>query len=146
VVAMYGTCWHDTAQRTDVWTDGSATTTGLRRAGAGVFWGIYHERNVSVRVPGESQTNNHAELYAVLCAIRMAKPARTLRIHTDSQYAIHSVCHWAARFSQLGWRHANSDLIRTIANHIRARTAPVQFYWIKGHAGNVHNEHADQLA
>ncbi|KAI9063558.1 ribonuclease H-like protein, partial [Trametes sanguinea] len=144
VQALFGPCWH-TSPRVDVWTDGSAMH-GPNRTGAGIYYGPNSARNAAVRVPGTSQTNNRAELYAVLHVLYHAEPHISLGIHSDSQYVIHSICHWATRNAQLGWRCLHGDLLAAMQAILRARTAPVLFYWVKGHSGNNNNTTADELA
>ncbi|EIW53141.1 ribonuclease H-like protein, partial [Trametes versicolor FP-101664 SS1] len=143
---LYGPVWA-ASDRVDVWTDGSARSVNdTMCAGAGVCWGLNATANVALRVPGESQTNNRAELFAVLHALRHANPVRSLALHTDSTYVIHSICHWAPRNAELGWIAAHSDLLQSILQVLRARGAPVRFCWVKVHAGNALNDLADRLA
>ena len=56
-----------------VYTDGSSHGNGKRGsiAGYGVYWAdpLYHRQNVAARLPGPVQTNNRAELTALLPAI-----------------------------------------------------------------------------
>ncbi|KAL1937495.1 hypothetical protein VTO73DRAFT_13147 [Trametes versicolor] len=112
ITALYGPVKR-TSARVDVWTDGSANTRS-KRAGAGIFWGERVARNLSVRVPGALQTNNRAELYAVLVVLRMADPTVSLGIYSDSTYVIHSICHWDVKHAQLGWQCAHADLLQFI--------------------------------
>ncbi|EPS95418.1 hypothetical protein FOMPIDRAFT_10519, partial [Fomitopsis schrenkii] len=130
-----------------VYTDGSAipVTTGQAHGGAGVYWGPNSPRNMALSVP-MPVTNNRAELFAVLHALLVASPYQPLRIHTDSEYAIRSICHWAPKNAALGWTCANADMLQNIVDVLRTRPAAVSFAWVKGHAGNAHNEEADRLA
>ncbi len=93
-----------------------------------------------------AQTNNRAELTAVLLAILEAQPSLALQLFTDSQYAIHSICHWAPLWANTGWSCANADILKDIARIISLRHAPISFIWVKGHSGNKANEEADTLA
>ncbi|KZV98668.1 ribonuclease H-like protein, partial [Exidia glandulosa HHB12029] len=131
-----------------VYTDGSCFKSHRDgpRAGAGVFWGPDCKTNVSARVPGLSQTNNRAELYAILLAVCAADPARRLLVHSDSEYAIRSIAEWAPMRAELGWTCTNGDVLQDICTVIRRRGANTHFVWVKAHAKNSHNDAADALA
>ncbi|CAG8843241.1 1575_t:CDS:2, partial [Racocetra persica] len=47
-------------------------------------------RNLSERLPGEQQTNNHAEIYAAIRALEICDKNENLIINTDSFYVINS--------------------------------------------------------
>eukprot|EP00973_Karenia_brevis_P032062 4423806-Karenia_brevis.AAC.1 len=71
--------------RVVVFTDGACQCNQfryLRRAGAGAYWGKSHPLNLSEAVAGDQQTNNRAELLAVLRAVQLDN--RPLEIRTDS--------------------------------------------------------------
>ena len=56
------------------WTDGASVCnqdSRFRRAGCGVFFGINDNRNCSFTLPGREQTNNRAELLAVITAMKI---------------------------------------------------------------------------
>ena len=96
MLCFYGSVYYSENPIT-VYTNGSCLTVAgnVKQAGAGVFLGIKHKNNVALRVPG-LPTNNRAELCAVLWLVTHVDPQQPLVIFTDSQYVIHSVCHWAA--------------------------------------------------
>ncbi|PFH36570.1 ribonuclease HI protein [Besnoitia besnoiti] len=59
-----------------IYTDGACRSNGRgreARGGIGVFFGDGDPRNVSMRLLGQPQTNQRAELQAILCAIRLLK-------------------------------------------------------------------------
>ncbi|KAF0463385.1 ribonuclease H-like protein [Gigaspora margarita] len=69
-----------------VWTDSSVfeNRTTNARAGIGVFWKDNDIQNLSERVL-DDQTNNRAEIYAVIRAIKTCKDKiKPLNIITDS--------------------------------------------------------------
>jgi ribonuclease HI len=41
---------------------------------------------------------------------------------------------------------ANQELIKIISEQLRARGSEVSFEWVRGHAGHILNEKADELA
>jgi len=87
----------------------------------------------------EKATSNIAELTAietVLDAIKIPKP---LVICSDSEYSIGVITKkWKIK--------KNIELIARIQTKVRAYGAPVEFRHVKGHAGIVFNEVADNLA
>lgn len=149
IEALYGVVGIESQERNplNVYTDGSCLNPESKtaRAGAGIFWGFGAAANRSLRVPG-IQTNNRAELYAILHTIHQAAPHRSLRLFTDSTFAIQSICYYALQHAEVGWKCAHGDILSDIAKHIKRRCAPIQFCWVKGHVGNEFNEGADQRA
>ncbi|VDB97613.1 unnamed protein product [Peniophora sp. CBMAI 1063] len=143
--ALYG-CAATCSRETIIHTDGSCHSNGRQAAsaGAGVYFGE-SGRNLAVRVPG-AQTNNRAEVYAILRALAACDPHRSLAIFTDSQYAIRSLTYWAASRENTGWLCANGDILRNCAEWLKARTATTRFEYVQAHKGNHGNESADRLA
>jgi len=99
---------------------------------------------------GEAHTtNNRMELTAAIRALEaLRKPCR-VEMHTDSQYLRRGVSEWLPGWIARGWRRKdgvlqNEDLWRRLAD--AAARHEVRWNWVKGHAGDVHNERADQLA
>ena len=77
-----------------IYTDGSCINNGKKnaKAGIGVYFGENDKRNVSKRIKGK-QTNNTAELKAILKAIKIIKKEDNFKdlditIYTDSKYSI----------------------------------------------------------
>ena len=147
---------------TAVWTDGGCTYPNrdplFRRAGSGAWWGSRHPYNRAFPVAGPAQSNNRAELAAVLYVARVDH--RSLEVRTDSQY-VHD--HWAAlqggATAAPSWSHR--DLWEALCEALRERpaTAPLRLRKVKGHAtaefvaegrgrqeDKVGNDWADQLA
>ncbi|MBX5448670.1 MAG: hypothetical protein IRZ24_01260 [Thermogemmatispora sp.] len=89
--------------------------------------------------PSATTTNNRAEIAALLAALSLAPPDRPLKIWSDSQYTVKvAMGDYKARMNPDLWQ-----LFRWLVNH---RTAPLSFGWVRGHAGQVLNERADELA
>ena len=60
--------------RVIVFTDGACQGNQFRQlriAGYGAFWGLEHPFNISEVLPGDEQTNNRAELVAVLQVLEL---------------------------------------------------------------------------
>ncbi|KAF6741560.1 ribonuclease H-like domain-containing protein, partial [Ephemerocybe angulata] len=130
-----------------VYVDGSSVGNGTpdARAGSGVYFGPGSSKNMAVRVPDE-QSNNRAEIYAILCALRAVNKHQSLVIYSDSVYAMGMLTVWAHRKAAIGWRVTNGDLLRDIVGLIEERPASVTFRKVKAHSGNAHNDGADELA
>ena len=112
-------------------------------------------RNVSENLPGPRQTNQRAELTAILRALEIVPKYRDVCIVTDSKYAIDCVTIWYINWRKNGWRTSagkaveNKDLVENILSKIEERNAlkvQTAFEWIKGHAQNPGNVEADRLA
>lgn len=100
---------------------------------------------------GEAQTtNNRMELSAVIEALNVLNRSCTITLVTDSKYVMQGVTQWMANWKQRGWLTAarkpvkNQDLWQAL-DHALARHH-VEWRWVKGHAGDPGNEHADRLA
>lgn len=95
-------------------------------------------------------TNNRMELLAAISALEAMKRPVPIRLHTDSQYVKNGITTWIHGWKKNGWKTAskdpvkNEDLWRRLDDLV-ARNK-VEFHWVKGHAGHVENERADQLA
>jgi len=122
-------------QRTIVWTDGASTNNAdcrLRRAGCGVFFACRDERNVSCSLPGRQQTNQRAELNAVVLALQAH--AGPMQVRSDSEYVVDGANH-LIQHKRLRAVEENKDLWQTLASELDQRPPDhVQFQWVKGHA------------
>jgi len=84
-------------------------------------------------------TNNIAELTALLEAAAVIEdPARPVRMHTDSKYAIGVL--------SMGWKaKANQELVARVKQAL-TRFSDLELIHVPGHAGVLLNERADTLA
>ena len=95
-------------------------------------------------------TNNRMELMAAISALEALKRGSHIELHTDSAYVKNGITGWIYGWKRNGWRTAdkkpvkNADLWQRLDGAI-ARHA-IDWRWVKGHAGNVENERADELA
>ena len=115
----------------------------------------YNGRNVSETLPGNRQTNQRAELTAVLRALEIVPRNRNVIIVTDSRYAIDCVTSWYINWRKKGWKTSagkaveNKDIVENVLAKIEERdklNVQTTFEWIKGHANNPGNVEADKLA
>ena len=139
-----------------VYTDGACSNNGKEgaSAGIGVYFGEGDPRNISRRIEGK-QTNNVAELMAILAAYEMIKDdivgGKLVAIVSDSEYAIRCCGSYGERMNKEGWKTAipNKDLVRRLYELYRGSN--VQFIHIRAHTGlsdehSVGNAEADRLA
>ncbi len=87
----------------------------------------------------ETTTNNRAEIAAVLAVLSVAPTTLPLTIYSDSEYTI-KVALGDYRMK------ANPDLWEVYRKLLSFRKEPPKFIWVRGHAGHMHNERADELA
>ncbi|KAL8728244.1 MAG: hypothetical protein Q9166_005547 [cf. Caloplaca sp. 2 TL-2023] len=110
-------------------TDGSALGNGQAGAfaGVGVYFGPGDKRNLSETLPGPRQTNQRAELTAILRALEIVPKNRDVSIITDSKYAIDCVTDWHVKWRRNGWKTTggktveNKDLVENILSKIEER-------------------------
>src|SRR5437764_5211238 len=84
-------------------------------------------------------TNNRAEIAAVLAVLSLAPPALPLTIYSDSEYTIKV----AEGTYQM---RANSEVWQLYRKLLSYRKQLPKFVWVRGHAGQEHNERAYELA
>jgi ribonuclease HI len=96
-------------------------------------------------------TNNRGELMAVIDLFEAtAQASPHLTIFCDSQYVINAVTKWMPAWKRRGWRKSdgkpvlNRDLLERLDAALHGRD--YEFRWVKGHAGHVLNEAADERA
>ena len=133
--------------RVSIWTDGACSgNPGPGGWGAVLRYGG-HQKELK---GGEALTTNRMELMAAIEALESLRRPCAVSVHTDSQYLRGGVTSWVARWKQNGWRTAdkkpvkNEDLWRRL--DAAAERHDVEWLWVKGHAGDEHNERADWLA
>lgn len=112
-------------------------------------------RNVSEALKGSKQTNQRAELTAILRALEIAPGHRDVTIYTDSKYSIECVTNWYRNWRRNGWLNSkgknveNKDLVVEIRDKIEERDGFGKitcFVWVKGHNNDAGNVAADRLA
>ncbi|KAI1447506.1 ribonuclease H-like domain-containing protein [Annulohypoxylon stygium] len=111
-------------------------------------------RNISERLKGDVQTNQRAELTAILRALESVPVKEKMRIFSDSKYSISCVTEWYVNWQKNGWKTKdglvkNKDLVEAVRAKIDERTeagTKTYFQWVKGHATEAGNVAADELA
>lgn len=95
-------------------------------------------------------TNNRMELMAAIEALKNTTADDKIQLYTDSTYVKNGLNQWIKNWKRNGWRTAskkpvkNKDLWIELDQLAAHRT--VEWFWVKGHAGDPGNERADELA
>ena len=126
-----------------IYTDGACSgNPGI--GGWGVV--ILENNNDPIFLNGgdNNTTNNRMELSAALNALKFFKEKKELTIITDSKYLKDGIQSWIQNWKKNGWKTASKkpvknkelwiELDELISRH------NISWEWVKGHAGNKHNE------
>ena len=145
-----------------VFTDGSCLANGKKNAvgGIGIHFPNRELKDVSKVFKNNYCTNQRAELYAILCALRYIKQNIGLKnvdvcIKTDSQYSIDCITKWVYGWIKNGWKTrgntpvANKEFIEII--HKYYEHFNIEFEHVDAHTGrkdkdSIANAKADELA
>jgi len=101
----------------------------------------------------ENTTNNRMELTAVIMALRALKAdgnmPRAAFVLTDSQYVQKGITEWIHNWKRNSWRTSDKKPVKNqdlwMELDALAGELPVQWEWVKGHAGNEYNELCDAM-
>jgi ribonuclease HI len=95
-------------------------------------------------------TNNRMELTAAIKALAALNRPCSVCLYTDSMYVSKGVSEWLPGWIRNNWRTSSKSPVKNVdlwQELSRLNTLhDVQWKWVKGHAGNAGNEHADHLA
>ena len=105
----------------------------------------------------EQTTNNRMELMAAIAGVAHALDMEGAKIVVmlDSQYVEKGITEWIWGWKKRNWRIADGSPVKNAefwqefdrrVTEVRTVGKLIEFRWIKGHAGNPGNEHADRLA
>jgi len=116
-------------------------------------WGVVLRWNGVTRElsGGEAETtNNRMELTAAIAGLQALKRPCRVDLYTDSEYVRNGINGWIESWKKNGWRTAakkpvkNAELWQALDE--AGRRHQVTWHWVKGHAGHLENERADELA
>jgi len=135
-------------KQVQIYTDGSCLGNPGPGGWAALLYCSPHQHEIS---GGElDSTNNRMELMAAIAGLELLKQRCYVQLHTDSQYVRQGITQWLYAWQQRNWKTAsgkpvkNQDLWQRL--YAVSQRHCVDWYWVKGHAGNLHNERVDQLA
>jgi len=104
-------------------------------------------------------TNNRMEMQAAIAGLEFLVAARQttpIELFTDSEYVKKGITQWIAGWKRRNWQTSakkpvlNQDLwqqLDAVNQAAKQQTGtPVQWTYVRGHAGNVGNERCDEIA
>lgn len=98
----------------------------------------------------EDTTNNRMELTAVIEALNALDKPHDIDLYVDSQYVKNGLTSWIHGWIKKGWKTStgspvkNKDLWQRLYDATQRHN--ITWHWVRGHAGDEHNERVDQLA
>ena len=108
-----------------------------------------HELELCGGDPGTT-TNNRMELTAPIRALEALKRTSVVHLYTDSTYVRNGIMKWVAGWSRNGWQTSAKQPVKNVDLWQQLQAAceqhRVEWFWVKGHAGDEFNERADRLA
>ncbi len=131
-----------------IYTDGACSGNPGPGGWGAILMSGEHRKELS---GGEAQsTNNRMELMAAISALEALKRKSNVELHTDSNYVKNGITQWIHGWKRNGWRTADKKPVKNAElwqrlDEMRQRHN-VDWHWVKGHAGHVENERADELA
>jgi ribonuclease HI len=132
----------------EIYTDGACSgNPGPGGWGVIIRWGE-HEKEL---YGGEVETtNNRMELMAAIQGLESLTRNVTATLYTDSKYVKDGITQWIANWKRNGWKTSAKKPVKNIDLWQRLDAAlarhAVEWQWVKGHAGHIDNERADELA
>ena len=132
-----------------IYTDGACSgNTGI--GGWGVVILESNKEDIFLNGGNDNTTNNRMELTAAIEALKYFENMQSITLITDSKYVKDGIQSWIQNWKKNGWKTAakkpvkNKELWIELDQLISRHN--ISWKWVKGHAGNTHNEKADYLA
>ena len=135
-------------QPVDIYTDGACSGN----PGPGGWGAILRYNGIEKELSGSDPgtTNNRMEMMAAIAALEALKRPARVRLHTDSTYLKDGITKWIHAWKARGWKTAGKKPVKNqdLWQRLEAAIEPheVTWFWVKGHAGHLENERADELA
>ena len=117
-------------------------------------WGVViieDNKNETFLNGGDNDTtNNKMELTAAIQALKAFEKKSTITLITDSKYVKNGIQSWIQNWKKNGWKTTAKKPVKNkelwIELDVLIARHNITWEWVKGHAGNTHNEKADYLA
>ena len=132
----------------NIYTDGACSGN----PGIGGWGVVILDNGEEIQLNGgnHNTTNNKMELTAAIKALEYFEQRKDLIIYTDSKYVKDGIESWIINWKQNGWKTSAKKPVKNkemwIALDDLMKKHNIIWEWVRGHAGNKHNEKADYLA
>ena len=131
-----------------IYTDGSC----IKNPGNGGWAAIIFMNNEKIAITGNKKntTNNQMELMAAIEALKKIPTGQKVQVYTDSKYVKLGITEWIEKWSQNNWKTSSKQKVKNLElwtelNKI-SKKHKIEWFWVKGHAGDPINEEVDTLA
>ena len=131
-----------------IYTDGSC----IENPGNGGWAAIIFMNNEKIAITGNKKntTNNQMELMAAIEALKKIPTGQKVQVYTDSKYVKLGITEWIEKWSQNNWKTSSKQKVKNLSlwtelNEI-SKKHKIEWFWVKGHAGDPINEEVDTLA
>ena len=133
----------------NVYTDGACSgNPGI--GGWGVVILIDDYKPIHLNGGSNHTTNNKMELTAAIESLKYFKKNSTINLFTDSKYVKDGIESWIINWKKNGWKTSSKKPVKNKMLWLELDTQlarhSINWQWIKGHLGHIHNEQADYLA
>ena len=131
-----------------IYTDGACSGN----PGPGGWGAVLRYGDTVKELKGGEQltTNNRMELTATIEALNALKRPCDVELHVDSQYVKDGLNKWIHGWKKNGWKTSDKKPVKNVelwqALDAAVQRHTIAWHWVKGHAGDVWNERADELA
>tara|TARA_B100001971_G_scaffold5015_1_gene4103 strand:- start:16 stop:441 length:426 start_codon:yes stop_codon:yes gene_type:complete len=131
-----------------IYTDGSC----IENPGNGGWAAIIFMNNEKIAITGNKKntTNNQMELMAAIEALKKIPTGQKVQIYTDSKYVKLGITEWIEKWSQNNWKTSSKQKVKNLELWIElneiSKKHKIEWFWVKGHAGDPFNEEVDTLA
>ena len=132
-----------------IYTDGACSGN----PGPGGWGAILMYRDKKLEISGfeAHTTNNRMELMAPIQALSRLKEPCEVSVYSDSAYLVNAFRqHWLDNWQKRNWLKSdkkpveNQDLWKKLLEYTKIHN--IQWFKVKGHADNEHNNRCDELA
>ena len=132
-----------------IYTDGACSGNPGPGGWAAIL--IYGEKIKEISGFEPTTTNNQMELRAAIEGLRAVKVVVPTELYSDSSYVVKAFNDkWIDGWIRNGWKTSNKEPVKNkeLWQELYALVAKIRpkFIWVKGHASNVWNNRADELA
>jgi len=131
-----------------IYTDGSCIGNPGPGGWAAIILNGDNQNIISGRK--KNTTNNQMELMAAIEALKKIPKDQEVQIYTDSKYVKMGITEWIEKWSQNNWKTSSKQKVKNLElwtelNEI-SKKHKIEWFWVKGHAGDPINEEVDTLA